>query len=131
MGKSKVGVDRRRACHGSRGWVAADHGRSWVRYSDEIALAAYESADYKKALVALGSGVESGGGTVLRDLTYPEGPKHSSNLWRDFPQIDLMFLSRKERLFATNSMECPEDSPGIQQHLGFSILQEIGGMRVV
>jgi hypothetical protein len=35
-----------------------------------------------------------------------------------------MFLSRKERLFATNSMECPKDSPGTEQHLEFSILQE-------
>jgi uncharacterized protein (DUF1330 family) len=34
--------------------------------SYEIALAAYESADYKKALVALGSGVE-------RDLRIVEG----------------------------------------------------------
>ena|SRR5271168_568127 len=34
--------------------------------SYEIALAAYESADYKKALVALGSGVE-------RDLRIAEG----------------------------------------------------------
>lgn len=41
-----------------------------------------------------------------------------------------MFLSRKEGFFATNLMDCPEDSPGPEHHLGFSILQEIGGMRM-